>query len=261
MRVPFTIAFKPPHRADLRRPGCWAFLIVPLLPIAVVAALGSRGRPATAVVADATLSITSTPAGAVILIAGKERGRTPATLPLPAGEVLVTLRLPRYAEATYTINVTAGQATTLDGILWLRTPEARRVRPPLPGASIVAASFLADSRLALGVALPPGDERQLWIVDHDGVARRVGPPVAHVALAPSADGARIAYLTRTAGASNPSTGSGGETRANEVWITDRDGDRGERRYALSPNTADEHLVDLAWAPDGAHLLLVSQLRP
>jgi dipeptidyl aminopeptidase/acylaminoacyl peptidase len=52
-----------------------------------------------------------------------------------------------------------------------------------------------------------------------------------------------------------------EPRVTEVWVAAGDDGRGERRYALPPGTADERLLDLSWAPDGDHLLLVSQQRP
>lgn len=264
MALPFAIAVEFPTRDDLRRPRFWALAGISVVMVAGVAMLASAywSRSAVPPAADATLTITSNPPGALILIGGRERGRTPATLALPPGEGRVTLRLDGHADVTYTVRLATGQTTRLAGVLWRRTPDVRRVRPPLPGATIAGAHFLADGRLALSVALPQGDERQLWIVDRGGGARRIGPPQARLAIAPSPDGARVAYLARGAAAGVPTDFSGaGDGRPNEVWITDRDGERGERRYTLPPNTADERLVDLSWAPDGGHLLLVSQQRP
>jgi dipeptidyl aminopeptidase/acylaminoacyl peptidase len=110
------------------------------------------------------------------------------------GEHRVTLRREGYAEATYTVRLETGQSAMLAGELWLRRPEVRRLRPAFPGAAIAGATFLDDGRIALAVALPPGDERQLWLLDGQGSARRVGPPQAWGSIAISPDGRRVAYL-------------------------------------------------------------------
>lgn len=264
MHLPFAVTIKRSRRDDLRRPGFWLTTCLIILTVAggILLLRANWSRSTSTAVADATLTITSTPPGATILIGGKERGRTPATLALPPGDVRLTLRLAAHADVTYGVRLTSGQMVTFAGILWLRQPDVRRVRSPLPGAPIVGASFLDDGRLALTVALPPGDEHQLWLVDQDGGAHRAGPPLAQVAITASPDGARVAYLARPASAASAAGfGGPGDARVSEVWITARDGERGERRYVLPPNTADERLVDLSWAPDGTHLLLVSQQRP
>ncbi len=264
MQLPIDIAIEWPSRDDLRNPKCWFVVALALAGIAAVAFLvrAALPSPTRAEVASASLAITSTPSGATILIAGRERGRTPATLALPSGENRVTLRLAGRADTTYAVRLVADQTTTLVGILWQGTPEAQRIRPPLPGATIAAAQFLADGRVALAVALPSGDERQLWLIGGNGDARRIGPPLAQVAIAAAPDGFRVAYLARpAAGALGVASGSGVEGLATEVWVTDRDGERGERRYALPPNTAAERLVDLSWSPDGTGMLLASQQRP
>ena len=264
MHRPIDIAIEWPTRADLRNPRFWFVVALALAGIVAVILLvrAILPRPAQVAVASASLAITSTPTGATIIIGGRERGRTPATLALPPGEHRVTLRLAGRADTTYTVRLAADQATSLAGILWQDIPEAQRIRPPLPGATIAAAHFLADGRVALAVALPAGDERQLWLIGRDGTARRVGPPLARVAIAAAPDGSRVAYLSRpTAGAPGAAPGIGDTGLATEVWITARDGERGERRYALPPNTAAEHLVDLSWSPDGSGLLLASQQRP
>jgi hypothetical protein len=259
MSRPFSVSLASPTRAALRRPWPWilAALVVALAIGGAKLVSDSRAN-ALPPGAAATLVVTSTPVGATILIGDRERGRTPATVALPPGEARVTLRLDRHADVTYRIALNPGGAASLAGILWPRTPSVAAVRPPLPGATIAGARFLADGRLALTVAIPPGDERQLWLADGAGGARRVGPPVAQVAIAASPDGERVAYLARPI--ASPGI-PGAEARVAEVWVTARDGDRGERRYSLPPNTADERLVDLSWAPDSAALLLVSQQRP
>ncbi len=264
MHLPFTVNLAPPTRADLRSPRFWALVAL----IALIAIGGTlliryvRGRATTAA-PTATIAVTSTPPGATILVGDRSYGRTPTTLALPADVARLTLRLDRHADVTYRVRLDAASPASLAGILWPRAAEVAQVRPPLPGATIGGARFLADGRLALAVAVPPGDERQLWLADGSGGARRVGPPAAQVAIAVSPDGARVAYLARALPAPpTPGTvASPGEARVAEVWVTARDGDRGERRYGLPPNTADERLVDLAWSPDGAALLLASQQRP
>lgn len=262
MHLPFTVAVELPTRDDLRQPLFWAIVVGVALALIGAVLVRSRRPPSAEVPGiPATLAIASDPAGATVLVDGKARGHTPATLALRPGARHVALRLARYAEVTYTVRLVAGQATTLAAPLWLRTPEVRQVRPPLPGATITDAQFLADGRIALTVALPPGDERQLWLLGTDGDAQRIGPPAAQTALATAPDGERVAYLARSAARAGSPTGTATDARPDEVWITGRAGERGQRRYALPTNTADERLTDVAWAPDGAHLLLVSQQRP
>ncbi|HET8630568.1 MAG TPA: PEGA domain-containing protein [Thermomicrobiales bacterium] len=244
----------------LRRPRGWALaaLLVALVAGGGAFAHGRRAPRATTV--SVPLTVTSTPRGAAILVDGRARGRTPAGLTAAPGTHRVTFRLAGYADADYAVRAVPGQPGTLAGILWPATPRVRRIRPPLPGATVVGADFLADGRLALRVALPPGDERELWVVDRTGAMRRVGPPEAHAALALSPDGREVAYLARPA--QPPGTGPAGlDAPVSEVWVTARDGTWGERRYALPPGTAGEGLTDLSWAPDGRHLLLVSQQHP
>lgn len=264
MHLPLTVDIEGITRDDLRSPRFWSALALVLAGFVAAALLlrAARPAPAPAPAASASLAITSTPTGATILVAGRERGRTPATLALPPGDHRVTLRLAGRADITYAVQLDAEQRTSLEGVLWGLVPTATQIRPPLPGATIAGAQFLADGRVALVVALPSGDERQLWLLDRDGGAHRVGPSLARVAIAAAPDGERVAYLARpAAGQAGTATGLAADTLATEVWITSDDDERGERRYALPPNTAAERLVDLSWSPDGAGLLLVSQQRP
>ncbi len=264
MHLPVTIAIEWPTLHDLRSRRFWLFAGLAIGGIvAGIVLFRTALTPATqADVAGASLAITSSPPGATILVAGRERGHTPATLALPPGEHRVTLRLAGRADTAYSVRLVANEATSLAGLLWLRTPETLLVRSPLPGATIASAQFLDDGRVALAVALPSGDERQLWLLERDGSARRIGPPLAYVAIAAAPDGSRVAYLARPAAGSPASTATlGVEGLVTELWVTARDGERGERRYALPANTAAERLVDLTWAPDGTGLLLASQQRP
>lgn len=252
MQLPFTVVFEPP-RLDARTRWFWA-LSVGLAALATLAFLHLRPYPGTpdtagAKAAGSTLRVESEPPGAVVEINGRARGRSPLEVPVAPGEHRVGLRREGYADATYTVRLDAGQGAALAGELWLRNPEAWRLRPVFPGASIADATFLNDGRLALTVALPPGDERQLWLVDGRGGAVRLGLWPARGGIAASPDGARVAYLAATEGASTSGA-------ADELWVASHDGERGSRLFALPAGA--ERLVDLSWAPDGRRLLLLSR---
>lgn len=253
MQLPFTVVFEPPRLVARTR---WFWVLGPGL--AAVAALaflflhflhlrppGGTGPE----VAGATLRVESEPPGAAVEIDGRARGHTPVEVPAAPGEHRVVLRLRGYADAAYPVRVDAVQTASLAGELWLRSPEAWRLRPVFPGATIADATFLGDGRLALTVALPPGDERQLWLVDGRGGARRLGRWPARGAVAASPDGTRVAYLA--AGDGSATSGA-----ADELWLAGHDGTRGSRLFALS--AGDERLIDLSWAPDARRLLLLSR---
>jgi hypothetical protein len=250
MPLPFTVVCEPPPFLA-RTWRIW--VLVGGLAVAASAFLFYFlfGPPAGAgpEVGGATLRVESEPPRATVEIDGRARGHTPLTVAVAPGERRVGLRLDGYAEATYTVRLETGQSAMLAGELWLRSPEVRRLRPAFPGAAIAGATFLDDGRIALIVALPPGDERQLWLLARRGGAQRVGPPQARGSIAISPDGARVAYLAPGEGA-----GPGGPLR--ELWLAGSGGERGSRRFVLP--TGDERLVDLSWAPDSQHLLVVSR---
>jgi dipeptidyl aminopeptidase/acylaminoacyl peptidase len=160
------------------------------------------------------------------------------------------IRHPAAFDADYRMDIPPTGAG-LAAELWRRDPLASRVRPTFPGATVAGAAFLRDGRVALTVALPPDDDRQAWLLDPaTGALERVGPPGARAGLAVAPDGQRIAYLaTSTRGA------VGGLERLDEVWLAGVGAARGERVWRLP--APEQRLVDLAWAPDGAHLLAVS----
>src|SRR5215212_1622717 len=120
MQFPFTFVFEAPTRADLRdaarRPRLWALAVGLCLLVAGVIILARAHRAAQALPADAELAVTSTPADAAILIDGRDRGRTPATLILPRGHHRVTLRLAPYANVSYNVDLAPGHPATLDGL-------------------------------------------------------------------------------------------------------------------------------------------------
>jgi hypothetical protein len=255
--LPLSVDIASPDRAQLRRAvrswRAWA-VTGGILVIALAGFASSRQAPGPAAGAVSVLQVTSTPAGATVDVDGEGRGRAPAGLSLAPGPHRVTLRLERYADATYRLDLEAGRAATLAAELWPLAPQVQVLRPAFPGSTIADAGFLPDGRLALTVALPPGDERQLWLTDGRGNLRRLGPPDAHGSVAAAPDGERVAYLAR-------GPASAAEGRLDEVWITAADGERGERRYALPASATGERLFDLSWAPDGRHLLVVSRQSP
>ncbi len=202
---------------------------------------------------SATLHIDSLPTGAAVEVDGRKRGETPLALALSDREHVVVLRHAGSADAVYAVTPNAGVTITLQADLWRRSPQLERLRPALPGASIQHADFLADGRAVLILSLPPGDERQAWLLADGGQMERVGPPIIQGSLAVSPDGQRVAYLAR-------GDAKGPTPVLDEVWIAPAHGERGERRYRLPPSIMGETLVDLAWSRDGQGLLLVSRQR-
>jgi Tol biopolymer transport system component len=259
MQLPFTIAVAVPSRASLRRaarkPWVWGVVIAVIAATAAALATYLQFRHADEV-GEATLSVSSDPAGASVSSDGRSLGRTPVDLRLAAGERQITLHLDGYADASRTVTLDAAGRADLHADLWLWMPEAQLLRPTFPGATIDGATFLADGRVALTVNLPPDDERQTWLIDNDGAMRRLGPAEARGALAVTPDGSRVAYVAR--GQSDDSTSGG--AALDEVWIGAAQNDRGSRAYALNTNAREERLVDLTWAPDGRHLFLVSRYQ-
>src|SRR4051794_961995 len=149
MHLPITVDIEWSKRDDLRNPRFWLGIALALAGLIVGTFIVriTLLRPEQPPAASAALAITSAPTGATILIAGRERGRTPATLALPPGEHRVGLRLTGRVDTTYDVRLEAGQQATLSGLLWLRAPQALQLRSPLPGATIAGAQFLDDGRV------------------------------------------------------------------------------------------------------------------
>lgn len=160
-----------------------------------------------------------------------------------------------YPDSVSSVSLTFGGESDLHADLWLWTPEVQQLRPTFPGATIAGAAFLTDGRIALTIALPPDDERQTWLLDDDGGIRRLGPSEARGALAVAPDGSRIAYVAHGQDDTDP-TGA----RPNEVWVAPPERERGDRTYVLTTEMRDERLIDLSWAPDGQHLLLITRYQ-
>lgn len=189
-----------------------------------------------------TVRIVSAPAGAAVSIDGQGAGHTPITLRLAAGQHRVTLRRNGYVEEDAPVELRSGQPLTIDRQLWWQTAHVTPLLPGLPGAAIAGASFLADGGLALTTRLP-GNVEQLWLRDHDGTQRSVGPQEATGPLALTPDGRQLASALPAAGQAGPA-----------VAVLAADHGAVEHRVALPAD--DGRLADLTWAPDGRHLLAV-----
>ncbi|MFN8473891.1 MAG: PEGA domain-containing protein [Anaerolineae bacterium] len=198
---------------------------------------------------NAALTMTSDPSMALVEVDGRKRGETPLTLALADRDHEIVLHHAGYADSVYNVTPTAGVTTTLHADLWLRSPRLQRLRPALPGAAIVHADFLVDGRIALILSLPPSDERQIWIVSGTRSVDRIGPPNVHGSIAVSPNAQRIAYAVR-------SERAGVTTRLDEVWIAQAPVEQGDPQYSVP--TKSESIIDLAWARDGEHLLVVSR---
>jgi hypothetical protein len=242
----------PSRRLRRRR---WAWLAAaPVLAIAAVVTWWLAGAREGDGPADGRpLALTSTPAGAQVLVDGQPRGRTPATVRVEPGRHEVVLLHPDAVDTRLDVAVPP-EGAAVGTVLWRREPEARHVRPTFPGATVVGGTFLKDGRLALTVALPPGDERQAWLLDAvSGGLQRVGPPDARAGLAVASDGTRVAYFARGTG-----TGAVRSNRFDELWVAGSHRPYGARLWRVTD--PDQHLADAAWSPDGAHLLVATTSR-
>ena len=114
------------------------------LPASARSLLPGWASPAEPNATTQQILVSSNPAGAAVLIGGRELGRTPATVSTFPGLIL-TLRRAGFLDAFVAVG-----APTADVTLWRAEPEVRLVRPPLPGAVIMSADFLPDGRVALG---------------------------------------------------------------------------------------------------------------
>jgi hypothetical protein len=195
------------------------------------------------------LSVTSHPAGARITLDGRELGRTPASLAVAPGLHDLGLLAPETPEARYRLQV--DHPLSFDAVLWRREAVVTRLRPALPGAALTSIDLLDDGRLALGVAVPPEADLQVWLFEPvSGALERLalGPARGRLAVAP--DGARVAAFGSTAIADGPS----------EVWVwpTTAAADAGRAVWRLEAGSR-AHLADLTWSPRAAdgRLLVVS----
>jgi hypothetical protein len=173
------------------------------------------------------------------------------------------------------------QGTALDLSLWRAQPTAVKLRPAYPGATIADAQFLNDGRTAIVLQLPANGGtvlgqaalREAWLLDPiSGRLDAFEPSIRAAVLAVSPDGARLAYLQQAppsppgqAGVGAPPPMAG---RLDEVWIaTQQDRQLLRRVFHLPPPERGsgygtpplEQLADVAWAPDGRHLLAATRI--
>ncbi len=229
----------------------------------------------TSVAADnrVQLTIATEPDQASVSLDGHERGKTPLTLGVSPGQHRLLLRHPDTIDEQRQLSV-AGD-TNLDVSLWRRRPATVQLRPAYPGASISDVSFLADGRLSLSMSLPGQAANpdvamlEAWIFDPDtgGLKPLVesGSSTRATVLSVSPDGQYLAYLQPNRSTTqNAGTGP----RLDEVWVASADTSAPPSRlFALPPASANpgsvpnevEELHDLAWTPDGQHLLVTARL--
>jgi hypothetical protein len=193
------------------------------------------------------VQVASQPAGAAILLGNRELGRTPAVVSASPGDLLVLRRdgfLDAFARA-------AGPSVGVR--LWRANPDVQLLRPPVPGASIAAADFLPDGRVALTVEVPPTGERQPWAYDPAGArlgrlghAESPGTLPSAVAIAP--DGLHTATVLRLDGLDGAA--------ADQLTLEGPDG----TRQPLQAAVAGERLLDVSWSPRADAVLLLSERR-
>src|SRR5262245_30508029 len=175
MTLPIEIDVEPPARRALihRAPRWWVWAT---LAACLVGAAGGLVylRTQTALVREdgARLRVDSAPPAATVRVDGHDRGLTPMAVPLVPGQHELRLSRPGYADALQRVSLSHGETASLTAELWSDTPTARRLRPTLPGAAVSDAVFLADGRVALTVSVPPAGERQVWLLDAGGGAKR-----------------------------------------------------------------------------------------
>jgi hypothetical protein len=147
-----------------------------------------------------------------------------------------------------------------------RRPDAVQLKPAYPGASINAATFLDDGRVALAMGLPgqagDGMINEAWIFDPASGTltpfAASGNPRAGIVVA-SPDGDRVAYARPVQGDSTQ------RKRLAEVVVAKSDGATAAPVFALAPakDTSAkgevEEVLDVAWAPDSRRLLVVVRL--
>jgi hypothetical protein len=258
-QLPVTVSVGRPSRVELLGLSGCALLVVSVAAWAHLAAQPPPTAPAEPPPDTAPLEITSMPSGADFSIDGQLRGSTPATVAVIAGRHDIMVDAPDAIDETRTLDVDSAGASLEIG-LWRAHPSVTYLKPPLPGAMLGDAVFLENGRLALQAALPDG-ERQAWTLDPDAhlATQRLGDIAAHAPIAVRPDGQVIAVLQprmEAAGTANSPTFFD-HVPAGEVWLVPTDAGATPRQVWTGPEP-NEELVDLTWATDDKHLILVGR---
>jgi PEGA domain len=256
--LPVTFVFGRPSRAELLTISGCAVLVASTVAWARTTAQQSPSTPDVPPPQTAPIQITSEPSGASVLVDGQLLATTPASLAIDLGRHAIVVRAPDAIDESRTVDVDAS-GSSLDLSLWRAHPSVTYLKPPLPGAMLADAVFLEDGRLALQVVLPAG-ERQAWTLDPDArlASGRLGAASAQSPIAVRPDGQAVATLQpRTL---NPDTDRSPLAFADhiptaEVWLYPTAPETLPRRVWVAADPAEE-LVDLAWAPDNRHLIVV-----
>jgi hypothetical protein len=226
---------------------------------------------------ESQLQVTSQPGGATVVLDGRRRGATPVLLEVSRGTHTLVLSHPDAVDEQRQLSVTADTAVSVN--MWLHKPTAMVLGPPYPGASIVDVGFIADGRLALSIAVrsrstESGDRtlREPWIYDPaqgsltELTTQGSTLPAAEVSISP--DGHHLAYLQPNASSAHASAVT---VRLTEVWVASDEMTALPVRVFTLPSasavltagpgtSADvEEVHDVAWTPDGQHLLVTVRL--
>ena len=180
--LPFSITLGRPSRGELLSLVGAAILVGSAASWVSTTSQPAPAPPEEPPPETAPLGISSAPPGADLLVDSQPHGTTPATLAVLPGRHEVVVQARSAIQGHRVVEVEPG-GSSLDLSLWRARPTVTYLKPPLPGAMLTDAGFLADGRLALQVALPDG-ERQAWTLDPDGPrcnpapGRRRGPRAA-----------------------------------------------------------------------------------
>jgi len=258
--LPVTITFGRPSRPEL------------LLVAGALLLLGSTGGwllwtvrsappPPTPVASTIPLTVSSTPSGAAVLVDDQLHGVTPATVDVVPGAHVVTFQAPDAIAETRPLAVGADGAI-LNVALWRAHPTVQYLKPALPGGTLMDARFGDDGRLGLVLELP-GGEHQAWSLDPERrfTTQRLGDVAPRGAVAISPDGQQLAYLLPHEPSADTPGGALDHDHAATVWLAPTADASEPPRQVWSLPQGDEELTDLAWAPDGQHMLLVGRQHP
>ena len=262
MELPFTVVFEPPTRADLGglvrgasgrhlwRVGAIGGLVLVSFGI-LLASCRADAPPAQG---DTLLSLATHPAGAAVWLDGREQGRTPAQLMVAAGRHELLLRARDSLDLRRVIQVQP-PGTRLDARLWTRQPTLLRLRPALPGASVLAARLLGDGRVGLSVGSGAEPQLQVWRFDpSSGQFELLATAPAAERVAIGADAEHIASIGREIGPWPHAGLERGPPAASVVW---RLGAGQTAPVALwRSSDPGQRLEDITWSPRGDHFLVI-----